>query len=249
MKKIVFLGSKTISKECLKILINNQDSCNAEIKGVLTKNEQVRDLAQKNNLPIVDNVEDLLKVKDIDILIVVQYGKILKKEHLDLAKQIAVNLHMAPLPEYRGCNQFSLAIINKDKVFGTTLHKMESEIDSGDIIAERRFKISPEIYVKELYDLTVEHSLKLFSSYILNIIKGEYELIPQEKYEGKRGKSIHYRKEIEELKKIDLSWPREKIERYIRATSMPGFEPPYTIISGKKVYFLPEYLYEKNSVS
>jgi hypothetical protein len=39
------------------------------------------------------------------------------------------------------------------------------------------------------------------------------------------------------IKVIDLSWDKEKIERYIRATSMPGFPPPYCIIDGRKISF------------
>jgi len=62
-------------------------------------------------------------------------------------------------------------------------------------------------------------------------------LTPQTTLEAERGSSIHFRAEIAALKSIDLSWPAEKIGRHIRATSMPGFEPPYTMVGGKKIYF------------
>ena len=38
-----------------------------------------------------------------------------------------------------------------------------------------------------------------------------------------------------EAKIIDLNWPEEKIWRHIRATSMPGFPPPYTVVNGLKI--------------
>jgi hypothetical protein len=47
---------------------------------------------------------------------------------------------------------------------------------------------------------------------------------------------------IEDLKKIDLSWNRNKIEKHIKATLMKGFEPPYFKLNGKKIYFLKEYI-------
>jgi hypothetical protein len=56
----------------------------------------------------------------------------------------------------------------------------------------------------------------------------------------KRTTSFHLRKEIEGLKKIDLSWSKEKIEKQIRGTSMQGFESPYTIINNQKVHFVKE---------
>jgi hypothetical protein len=40
---------------------------------------------------------------------------------------------------------------------------------------------------------------------------------------------------MDDIKVIDFSWDREKIERHIRATSMPGFPPPYCIVAEKKV--------------
>ena len=52
-----------------------------------------------------------------------------------------------------------------------------------------------------------------------------------------RSTQLHYRNEIQEIKEINLNWDSDKIQRHIRATSMPGFEPPYTILDNKKVYF------------
>ena len=61
---------------------------------------------------------------------------------------------MAPLPEYKGCNQFSFAIIDEVNEFGTTIHEIEASIDSGPIIAEKRFFINNNLWVKDLYELT-----------------------------------------------------------------------------------------------
>ena len=52
---------------------------------------------------------------------------------------------------------------------------------------------------------------------------------------------LHYRNEINKLKRIDLSWDTDKINRYIRATSMNGFEPPFTVIGGKKIFAIIKY--------
>lgn len=186
-----------------------------------------------------------MTLDDFDILISIQYHKILKKKHISKAKQIAINLHMAPLPEYRGSNQFSFAIINGDSIFGTTIHKLEESIDGGPIIFEDRFNIDPKITVKELYDITFEKSVNLFTKNIEKIIENKFELIDQRKMLNERRGSFHLRKEINNIKKIDLSWGGEKIDRYLRATSMPGFEPPFSIINGQKVYLVTEFMYEE----
>ena len=73
----------------------------------------------------------------------------------------------------------------------------------------------------------------LFEDNLHHIINGEYSPKKQE-FRTDRKQYFYKRKDIEDIKKIDLSWSKEKINRYIRATSMPGFNPPYTILNGKK---------------
>jgi hypothetical protein len=59
-------------------------------------------------------------------------------------------------------------------------------------------------------------------------------LQPQSTYTDRK-KGFHLRNEINEAKKLDLSWPKDKVERHIRATAMPGFEGPYFMIGDKKI--------------
>jgi len=238
-KRIFFLGSKKIGLECLKILFNQQNKLNYEIIGVLTnsKSKTIEEYSLKNNLNIFKSLDELLNLPIVDIIISVQYHEILSLNHIQKAKELAINLHMAPLPEYRGCNQFSLAIIENKKIFGATIHKIDEGIDSGDILFETRFDIPKDCWVEELYELTYKKSIELFFKSLPNLINMNFDLIPQESLYGKRGSSLHYRNEINDLKKIDLSWDKEKIEKHIRATSMKGFEPPFAEIQGKKFFF------------
>jgi len=242
VKKVVFLGAKNIGYKCLKHLYSSQENFDFKITGVLTnqRGNDILDFCNENSLKVYDSLEDLLKIDNFDIGISVQYHKILKKKHIDKATQIFVNLHMAPLPEYRGCNQFSFAIINNDKIFGTTIHRLEEGIDSGDILFEERFKIPNGCWVEDLYKITFKHSISLFENSLSKIIKGNYILTPQKSLIGKRKSELHYRKEINEIKKINLGWSKSKIKRYIRATYMPGFEPPFIELGNQKFFFNKE---------
>lgn len=248
MKKIAFLGSKPIGYECLDFLIKNQVEFNCKVVAVLSNDNirfgnefSVKKLATDNNIKFGESLDDILTLDDdIDFLISVQYHLILQQQHIDKAKILAINLHMAPLPEYRGCNQFSFAIYNKSKVFGTTLHQLETGIDNGKIIAERRFEMADDIMVKELYDKTFEESKILFKENIGNILNQQYQLTPQDELIAARGTNTYYRKNIAQLKNIDLGNVADEVARKVRATAMPGFEPPFTIIDGKKYYIIPE---------
>jgi methionyl-tRNA formyltransferase len=253
-KKIVYMGTKDIGAECFLLLIKMQESLPFEIIGALTndragileKKQSVSEIAKTNNIPLYKNLDEWMYAKPkCDIIISVQYHEILKPEHINIAGEIAINLHMAPLPEYRGCNQFSFAIIDNAKEFGTTLHKIDTGIDSGDIIAENRFDIAENIDVTTLYRNTYIKSVELFSSEIPKIITGNYILTPQSSYKGKRKSTFHLRKEIDEIKKINISWDKEKILRYFRATYFPPFSPPYYINdAGEKINITQEWIAE-----
>lgn len=239
------MGSKPIGYHCFAYLLSEKDKLGIQIAGLLTQNRKefggendLSELALANSVPIIEGLDEL---QECDILYSVQYHEILKADHIRKAKQIAVNLHMAPLPEYRGSNQFSYAIIEDKNEFGTTIHRMDSRIDHGDIIFQKRFDIPRNCWINDLYKLTYDASLNLFKDTLSDIINGTYTPTPQANLESKYGSSLHYRKEIEELKLIDLSWDKEKIERHVRATAMPGFEPPHCIINGQKLYFSKEY--------
>jgi len=242
-KKLIFLGSKPIGFKCLEILISKKDALNIEISGILTKHRtefsgssNLLILAKENNIPVLSKLDE---IPDCDIIYSIQFHEILKVKDINKASQIAVNLHMAPLPEYRGSNQFSFALIDQKKEFGTTIHAMDAGVDNGDILFQKRFPIPDNCWVGDLYDLTYHASVKLFEQTISHIVNGNYNRLPQEALIAKYGSQFHYRREIDDIKVIELYWDKEKIERHIRATAMPGFESPYCIIDGKKIFFSP----------
>src|SRR4051812_6354279 len=149
--KVVFLGSKPIGYECLSYLLTQRQTLNIEIAAILTRvrkefgeGHSLYDLASTNNIPVLTSLND---IPDCDIIYSVQYHQLLQPAHIARAGKICVNLHMAPLPEYRGANQFTFAILDEKKEFGTTIHKIDARIDHGDILFEKRFLIPENCWV------------------------------------------------------------------------------------------------------
>jgi methionyl-tRNA formyltransferase len=256
-KSVYFLGSKPVGYHSLVYLYENRHELDIQIEGIVTNDNTsfgttyiLSDYASERGIPVFKDIDDILK-KPVDYIISIQFHLILQKKHIDCAKILAINLHMAPLPEYRGCNQFSFAIIDGAKEFGTTIHRLEEGIDSGAIICEKRFPIPPNAFVKELYGLTEKASIELFRESIASILSGNFTLKNQDDFLNERSCSIHFRKEINEVKEINPLWPEEKKYRHIRATYMPGFEPPFSIINGQKKHYkiAPDgsYILEENT--
>ncbi len=249
-KSIVFLGSKAIGYDCLKHLLDNQSVLNVEVIAALVKadhlladeGKNILHLCEENDLVVLPNLDYLLDFESLDYLISVQYHQILKAEHLSVAKELALNLHMAPLPEYRGCNQFSFAIANEAKTFGTSIHVMNEDIDAGDLLFEKRFAMPEDVWVKDLYQLTVEASLELFKESLPKLLSGDYTARRQSSLLLERGSNTYFRNQIDDLKRIDLSWTKEKIARHIRATWFPPYDPPYYLEDGIRIIVGPDFI-------
>lgn len=197
----------------------------------------MRELAEANGLPMI---EDLETAPECDLLISVQYHLILKARHLAKAGKEAVNLHLAPLPEYRGCNQFSLAILNEDRTFGVSLHRMDEGADSGDILFESHFPLEPGMWVSDVVERANAKGEAVFEASLPALVAGDHTPVPQSTLVAERGTRLCLRKEIDAMKVIDLDWDAERIARTVRATSMPGFPPPYAVVDGIRLNLIAE---------
>lgn len=245
--RLVFMGAKPIGLWCLEHAISRRDELDLEIAGVLSKDNanithrSLNDVAREHGIPVLTSLDDLLDTPDVDLLVSVQYHEIIRAHHIEHARRLAVNLHMAPLPEYRGCNQFSFAILDDKEVFGTTLHVMDPGIDSGAILFERRFEVPAGTDVATLYDMTDQHSRVLWEERLADLVRGTYTPTDQSEFVAERGTSIHYRREINEIKRIDPTWAPERILRHLRATYMPQFAPPFMEIDGVRIDLVPHW--------
>lgn len=76
-----------------------------------------------------------------DLLFVWSYSMLLPSDLISLAPLGAVNLHGGLLPQYRGGHVMNWAIANGETETGATLAYLDAGIDTGPVIAERRFAI------------------------------------------------------------------------------------------------------------
>lgn len=242
--RMVFLGSKPIGHQCLAYILSQREALGIELLAVRTQHRSefeassnLEQLAQEYQLPMLDSLNEL---PECDIIYSVQHHELLRAAHIAKAGTIAVNLHLAPLPEYRGCNQFSFAIMDEVKEFGVTIHEIDQRIDHGALLFEQRFPIPPDCWVADLYEQSTTAAYQLFTATLGAIVSGDYQKMPQEQLLANRPTRLHYRSEIQQLKHIDMSLEAAEIEKRIRATVMQGFEPPYCLVNGQKVYFQPQ---------
>jgi len=102
-----------------------------------------------------------LKKRDIHLICLAGFMKILSKNFIKNFKGKILNIHPSLLPKYKGLNTHERAIRNKDKYSGCTVHFVNSRLDSGKIINQKKVRIkkidTPKTLAKRI--LIQEHKL------------------------------------------------------------------------------------------
>tara|TARA_B100000965_G_C19552216_1_gene740548 strand:+ start:21 stop:608 length:588 start_codon:yes stop_codon:yes gene_type:complete len=140
LKSIINLSKNKNSKYIVKLVICNNKYAEGlksakinKIKFVIV-NYESKKKAEKNILLI-------LKKKNIDLICLAGFMKILSKKFVDNYRNRILNIHPSLLPKYKGLNTHKKVILNKEKFTGCTVHIVNSKLDSGKIILQRKIKV------------------------------------------------------------------------------------------------------------
>ena len=82
-----------------------------------------------------------LKRSKIDLVCLAGYMKILSKNFIKKFKGKILNIHPSLLPKYKGINTHQRALDNNENFSGCTIHYVNSKLDSGKIILQKKVKI------------------------------------------------------------------------------------------------------------
>ncbi|REK06794.1 MAG: methionyl-tRNA formyltransferase [Planctomycetota bacterium] len=85
-----------------------------------------------------------------DLLVVCDYGQILKASTLEIARLGGINLHASLLPKYRGAAPINWALYHGETETGVTVIHMTPQLDAGPAIAQARTPIGPDETAAEL---------------------------------------------------------------------------------------------------
>ncbi len=106
---------------------------------------------------------------DIDLFLVVAYGKILSEEVLKMPRLGSINIHYSLLPKYRGASPVESAILNGETETGVTIQQMEYKMDAGAILAQEKITILPEEKAGELRKRLIKFGGELLVKTLPNI--------------------------------------------------------------------------------
>jgi len=157
--RLAFFGTPDFSSIFLNTLVNSHHDVSFVVsapdkpagRGRKLQSPEVAVFAKEHNLHLVqpndiiskDFFDSIRNLKP-DACIIVSYGKIIKKELLDLPKHGFINVHPSLLPKYRGSTPIESAIMAGETISGVTIMKMNERVDAGDVILQEEFDIDPD---------------------------------------------------------------------------------------------------------
>lgn len=247
-KRTVFIGGKQIGVNCLRVLLSRDLPpdlviANTDDTGKDTWHESLVRIAKENNLPLVQarHVKEPEVVKKIEkinpeVIFCIGVTQLIPGHVLKIPKLGCLNIHPAMLPKYRGRYSTVHAIFNGEKETGVTMHWMDSEIDSGPIIKQRRIPIKDTDTAKTLYDEFTSVGKKLFITFLDEWLKGaKIQSLAQD-----NKKATYYTKELPNNGEIDWRWNGKQIRNFIRAMTFEPFSPAKFTIGKKKMVIVDE---------
>ena len=197
--------------------------------------KEIENFCKRNNINylIVENINEYLanKKNSYDLGISVSYDQIFKENSIGFHEKGIINCHAGLLPDFKGRNILNWAIINNQKYFGITVHYLDNNIDTGDIIAQKNLEIK---FTEDYKDLLLKAYIEcpnLVNKALDLIINNNVKLLPQKNIK-EHPIYCSRRKNGDEI----INWNESSLQIYnfIRALVYPG---PYaqTSLRSKKI--------------
>ena len=167
LKSLIKFSKLKKSPIIIKMIIsNNSKSKGLQYAKIYKIKKKVFDF--KNSLSEKKTINEL-KQNNINLICLAGFMKILSKSFIENFKGKILNIHPSLLPKYKGLNTHEKAIENKDKYSGCTVHFVNSKLDSGKIINQKKVTIGKHDTPKTLAKKILIQEHKLYPAAIMKI--------------------------------------------------------------------------------
>ena len=168
LKSLIEFSKLKKSPITINLIISNNSKSKGLVFGKIFKiKKKVFNYKKKDS----DEKKILLELKKnkIDLICLAGFMKILSKNFIKNFKGKILNIHPSLLPKFKGLNTHERAIKNKEKFSGCTVHFVNSKLDSGKIILQKKVKINKNETPKTLAKKILAQEHKLYPKAILKI--------------------------------------------------------------------------------
>ena len=220
----VLVGAGVLLSSAIKKITEEQGCIKSIYVNNSTDTKRYENSFQVKQVTEIENDLDHLKtvIDSSTWLLSVDNKKVLSAAVLNLFKGKALNFHPGILPYYKGLYCYQWAVANGEKTFAATIHFMQPDVDSGDIVIERRFPIEDNDTGFSIYQKSIKNGQQAIGL-VLSKIFNQVDL-PRVSQTSELtnfwGRANPYQ--------IEIKWDKlpEDIINSLRASNFYPFKPP-----------------------
>lgn len=213
--KIVFFGSGPVAKASLDALLTH-----AQVEAIVTKPSTLHEMtvgaADVRTYTVSNKTEltALMSAKPFEsqLGVIVDFGIIVQQPVIDYFPLGIINAHFSLLPEWRGADPISFAILSGQTETGVSLMLINAALDEGQLLAQENQPISADETTDTLTKKLVALSASMLERYMPQYIAGKIH-----PYDQPAKTATYSRKLTKEDGIIDWTKSAIVLDREIRA--------------------------------
>ena len=243
--RVVSFGFQTWGVKTLQALVDlghevplavTHPASDDSYKGIFS--DSVEDLARGLGIPVhlTERADyatiELVKQAQPDVIVVNSWYTWMPPELYQMPPHGTLNLHDSLLPKGTGFSPVLWALISGESQIGLTIHRMDENLDTGDILVQHALPIGANDTGTQLVERGIDLIPGALKEALSALESGTAEWRPQNKAERTY---FHKRSDRDSL--LDWNWPAEVLERLVRALSDP-YPPAYAFYRGERIEVL-----------
>lgn len=160
--------------------------------------------------------------------LVVDYGLIINKDVIDSFPLGIVNSHFSLLPQWRGADPITFALLSGQQTTGVSLMLINEKMDEGLLIAQKSYDIPADCTIQQLTQGLIALSNRMLVRYLPTYLQGKLQ-----PYRQSNQPPTYSRKLQKEDGRIDWTKPASALEREVRAYL--GWPKSYSRMFGRDI--------------
>lgn len=193
-------------------------------------------LASEHGIPVVrvrnintpESVE-AVRAQAPEYIYIVGWSQICGPEFMQIAPDKAIGYHPTALPRLRGRAAQPWTILNDEKITGGTLFWVDDGVDTGDILEQRFFHVSPRETARTLYDKHMNALDSMIRGSLAALATGSPPRMKQDE-----SCATYAARRRPEDGRIDWAAPAREVDRLVRAVTKP-YPGAFTTYSAKRL--------------
>lgn len=227
--KLCIAGKNNIAVDVLSHVLQSNMFTPEEVVVVCNRTETGQNTWQKSlryfaNLWGVKEVslEDVYSLKGVCFLSL-EFDRIIHPQRFQTEK--LYNIHFSLLPKYKGCYTAIMPILHGETESGVTFHRMNSGIDTGEIIAQRKFSLTDKDTARDLYNKCLLYGTSLVISLLPKLKANDGYLSGQKQ---RSHMASYYAKDTIDFRNINIDTKKTAAEicAQIRAFTFREYQLP-----------------------